>query len=77
MVGALNATSVGKGVSSKPAPPAATTYPSDGKLHMAQPGPYIPGGGLGTNGTTPVYNAKSDYDYESLVRASLLGESTD
>lgn len=67
ITGALNATSVGPGISSLGVAPAATTYPSDGKLHDAEPGPYVPAGGIGTNGTTPVYNAKSDFDYESLV----------
>lgn len=67
VTGALNATSVGTGVPSRGVAPGATTYPSDGKLHQPQPGPYIPGGGIGTNGTTPVYNVRSDYDYESLV----------
>lgn len=70
--GALNATSIGPGISSLGIPPAATTYPSDGKLHDAEPGPYIPAGGVGTNGTTPVYNAKSDFDYESLVGIEQL-----
>jgi len=31
------------------------------------PAPYTPAGGLGTNGTLPVYNVKSDFDYESLA----------
>lgn len=70
VTGALNATSTGSGISSQPAPPAATTYPSDGKLHDAAPAPFVPAGGVGTNGTTPVYNVKSDFDYESLVRQS-------
>lgn len=71
VVGALNATSVGTGISSLGVAPGATTYPSDGKLHQPQPAPFVPGGGLGTNGTTPVYNAKSDFDYQSLVCESL------
>lgn len=50
-----------------PPNPTATTYPSDGQLHDPEPAPYTPAGGLGTNGTEPVYNAKSDFDYESLV----------
>lgn len=66
--GALTATSVGKGISGEEVLPAATTYPSDGKLHNAEPAPYVPAGGVGTNGTIPVYNVKSDFDYESLVR---------
>jgi len=33
----------------------------------------MPAGGLGTNGTEPIYNVKSDFDYESLV--SILSPS--
>lgn len=69
MTGALNATSVGTGIPSLGVAPGATTYPSDGKLHQPQPAPFVPGGGIGTNGTTPVYNVRSDYDYESLALA--------
>jgi Ferritin-like domain len=52
-----------------PPNPTATTYPADGNLHDPQPAPYTPAGGLGTNGTEPVYNAKSDFDYQSLALA--------
>lgn len=65
--GALTASSIGSGISSEGVAPGATTYPSDGKLHDAEPAPYVPAGGVGTNGSTPVYNAKSDFDYQSLV----------
>ncbi|KAJ5160064.1 Protein rds1 [Penicillium canariense] len=67
--GALTASSIGSGISSAGVPPGATTYPSDGKLHNAEPAPYVPAGGVGTNGSTPVYNARSDFDYESLALA--------
>ncbi|KAE8131807.1 ferritin-like domain-containing protein [Aspergillus pseudotamarii] len=67
--GALHASSIGTGVPSPGISPTATTYPSDGQLHDPQPGPYIPAGGIGTGGETPVYNAKSDFDYESLALA--------
>ncbi|KAJ5881199.1 Protein rds1 [Penicillium subrubescens] len=67
--GALTASSIGTGISSGGVAPDATTYPSDGKLHNAEPAPYVPAGGVGTNGSTPVYNAKSDFDYESLALA--------
>jgi len=70
--GALSNSIIGTGIPSLPPNPAATSYPSDGKLHSPQPAPYVPAGGVGTNGTPPVYNAKSDFDYESLVRSSLL-----
>jgi hypothetical protein len=66
--GALTATSIGTGiVEASSIAPAETTYPADGKLHNAEPAPYTPAGGVGTNGSIPVYNAKSDFDYESLV----------
>ena len=66
--GAVNASSIGSGIASSASiNPVATTYPSDGRLHDTQPGPYIPAGGIGTNGSIPVYNAKSDFDFESLV----------
>lgn len=69
--GALTAGPIGPGISPLGIPPEATTYPSDGQLHSPEPGPFIPAGGVGTNGTTPVYNAKSDFDYESLVSLRL------
>jgi hypothetical protein len=65
--GALTASSIGTGISSGGVNPEATSYPEDGGLHRAEPAPYEPAGGVGTNGSTPVYNAKSDFDYESLV----------
>ncbi|PKY03565.1 protein rds1 [Aspergillus campestris IBT 28561] len=67
VTGALNASSIGTGIPTLAALPAATTYPSDGRLHQPEPAPYVPGGGLGTGGNAPVYNAKSDFDYESLA----------
>lgn len=65
--GALSTTVLAASIPALPPNPTATTYPSDGKLHNPEPAPYTPAGGLGTNGTEPVYNAKSDFDYESLV----------
>ncbi|CAI7584709.1 unnamed protein product [Penicillium glandicola] len=67
--GALTASSIGTGISRGGVAAGATTYPSDGKLHQAEPAPYVPAGGVGTNGSTPVYNTKSDFDYESLALA--------
>ncbi|GIJ99845.1 hypothetical protein Aspvir_003853 [Aspergillus viridinutans] len=67
--GAESASSVGSGIPTLGPAPGATSYPSDGKLHEPQPAPYVPAGGVGTNGTTPIYNAKSDFDYESLALA--------
>lgn len=65
--GVLTASSIGSGISSSGPAAGATNYPSDGQLHNAQPAAYVPAGGVGTNGSEPVYNAKSDFDYESLV----------
>ncbi|PKX97543.1 ferritin-like domain-containing protein [Aspergillus novofumigatus IBT 16806] len=70
--GAERASSVGSGIPTLGLAPGATSYPSDGKLHDPQPAPYTPAGGVGTNGTTPIYNAKSDFDYESLALALYL-----
>lgn len=68
VTGALNATStLAMSISSLGISPEATTYPSDGNLNEPQPAPFVPAGGVGTNGTTPVYNAKSDFDFQSLV----------
>lgn len=70
--GALSApTILASSISPLPVDPKATTYPSDGALHDPQPAPYVPYGGLGTN-STPVYNAKSDFDYESLVNPAWI-----
>ncbi|KAJ5832599.1 hypothetical protein N7474_000910 [Penicillium riverlandense] len=65
--GVLTASSVGTGISGGGPAPGATNYPSDGKLHSVQPAGYVPAGGVGTNGSEPVYNAKSDFDYQSLA----------
>ena len=68
--GAVSASTIlASTISPLPVQPTATTYPSDGFLHDPQPAPYLPAGGIGIN-DTPVYNAKSDFDYESLVNAS-------
>ncbi|EFX01588.1 stress response protein [Grosmannia clavigera kw1407] len=51
------------------APPAADAYeyPADGKLHSNEPVPFTPSGGVGTNGSAPVYRVQSDFDYQSLA----------
>ncbi|KAJ5757462.1 uncharacterized protein N7511_006156 [Penicillium nucicola] len=67
--GALTASSVGTGISSGGVMPEATSYPADGLLHHAEPAAYYPAGGVGTNGSIPVYNTKSDFDFESLALA--------
>ncbi len=65
--GALMTTVLAASIPMLPPNPTATTYPSNGRLNDPQPAPYTPAGGLGTNGTEPVYNVKSDFDYQSLV----------
>lgn len=65
--GALSLSVLAPSIPALPPNPTATTYPSDGQLHDPEPAPYTPAGGLGTDGTEPVYNVKSDFDYESLV----------
>ncbi|OIW35481.1 protein rds1 [Coniochaeta ligniaria NRRL 30616] len=52
-----------------PINPDAIVYPADGKLHGPQPMPYTPSGGIGFNGTVPVYKVQSDFDYQSLALA--------
>ncbi len=42
-------------------------YNPDGLLNDPEPIPYEPAGGLGTNGTEPVYRVQSDFDYESIL----------
>ena len=67
--GAVSTTVTGTAIPVLPANPAETTYPSDGALHDPEPAPYTPAGGLGTNGTEPVYKPQSDFDYQSLAVA--------
>jgi len=52
-----------------PPPADSFKYPADGKLHGDQPAPYTPNGGIGTNGSAPVYRVQSDFDYQSLALA--------
>ncbi|MCJ1463064.1 hypothetical protein MMC07_001669 [Pseudocyphellaria aurata] len=65
--GALSLSVLAASIPALPPKPSATTYPSDGQLHNPEPAPYTPAGGLGTDGSEPVYNAKSDFDFESLA----------
>ena len=67
--GALTTAVLAPSIPALPPNPTATTYPSDGQLHNPEPAPYTPDGGLGTNGTEPVYKPQSDFDYESLAVA--------
>jgi Ferritin-like domain len=65
--GALSLSVQAASIPALPPNPTATTYLADGTLQDPQPAPYAPAGGLGTNGTEPVYNAKSDFDFQSLA----------
>lgn len=51
----------------KPPNPTATYYNSDGVPQDPMPAPYVPAGGLGTNGTLPRYMVESDWDFESIA----------
>jgi hypothetical protein len=50
-----------------PPNPTALVYNPNGTLNTQQPIPYQPAGGLGTNGTEPVYRVQSDFDYQSIL----------
>ncbi|APA13208.1 hypothetical protein SS1G_13736 [Sclerotinia sclerotiorum 1980 UF-70] len=65
--GALSTIALASEVPILPPRPAEQTYVPDGTLHDPQPIPYQPAGGLGTNGTEPVYRVQSDFDYQSIL----------
>ncbi|KAM4055552.1 Protein rds1 [Hirsutella rhossiliensis] len=67
--GALSASVVGTAIPSLPPPSDSYKYPADGELHGDQPAPFTPSGGIGTNGSAPVYRVQSDFDYQSLALA--------
>ncbi|KAI1100023.1 ferritin-like domain-containing protein [Jackrogersella minutella] len=67
--GALSTEVTALTIAASPPEPYKLQYPADGKLHQLQPAPYTPGGGLGTNGSEPVYRVISDFDYESVALA--------
>ena len=50
-----------------PPNPTATYYNADGVPQDPMPAPYVPAGGLGTNGTEPRYMVESDWDFESIA----------
>lgn len=54
-------------IESKPPNPTATYYNSDGMTQDPMPAPYVPAGGLGTNGILPRYMAESDWDFDSIA----------
>ena len=53
--GAVSNSPTGATIPVLPPNPTATYYNSDGELQHVQPAPYVPYGGLGTNGTEPRY----------------------
>jgi hypothetical protein len=67
--GALSTTVLAPAIPILPPAPDAYDYPADGELHAPQPAPYTPNGGIGTNGSAPVYRVQSDFDYQSLALA--------
>ncbi|KAK3309464.1 uncharacterized protein B0T15DRAFT_515562 [Chaetomium strumarium] len=67
--GALSTSVIAPSVAAGPPPPQIVAYPADGKLHGDQPMPFTPSGGIGTNGSEPVYKVASDFDYQSLALA--------
>jgi hypothetical protein len=69
--GAISTTVLAPSIPNLPPGPDATSYPRDGKLHGAQPAPYTPSGGLGTNGSEPVYVPQTDFDFQSMVRGPV------
>ncbi|KAF6797620.1 protein rds1 [Colletotrichum sojae] len=68
-IGALSTKVLAPAIPQLPPPVDAYAYPADGALHGDQPAPFTPSGGIGTNGSAPVYRVQSDYDYQSLALA--------
>ncbi|KAL3484910.1 ferritin-like domain-containing protein [Aspergillus germanicus] len=54
-------------IAPKPPNPTATYYNAEGVPQNPMPAPYVPAGGLGTNGTEPRYMVESDWDFESIA----------
>jgi hypothetical protein len=57
---------LGTAIAPLPPNPTATYYNKNGLPQNPMPIPYMPAGGLGTNGTEPRYQVNSDFDYESI-----------
>ena len=66
-IGAVSSSPTAASIPPMPLNPTATYYNTNGKLTEAQPAPYTPAGGLGTNGSLPRYMVESDFDYESIM----------
>ncbi|KAK7746553.1 hypothetical protein SLS62_009350 [Diatrype stigma] len=65
--GAISTSVLASSIPILPAESYKLRYPADGKLHAPQPAPYTPAGGVGTNGSEPVYRVQSDFDYQSVA----------
>lgn len=65
--GALMNSPAGRTIPLLPPNPTALIYNPNGELNNQEPIPYTPAGGLGTNGTEPVYRVQSDFDYQSVL----------
>ncbi|GJD04866.1 rds1 [Colletotrichum higginsianum] len=50
-------------------PSPTTTGAISTSVLASAPAPYTPSGGIGTNGSAPVYRVQSDFDYQSLALA--------
>ncbi|KAJ5264631.1 hypothetical protein N7505_007424 [Penicillium chrysogenum] len=62
-------TTLAASIAPLPPNPTATYYNADGTPKEPMPAPYVPAGGLGTNGTEPRYMVNSDWDFESIALA--------
>ncbi len=69
VTGALSTSVLATSLAPAPPPPQLANYSSDGQLHGPEPLPFTPSGGLGTNGSLPIYKPASDFDYQSLALA--------
>ncbi|PSR82810.1 hypothetical protein BD289DRAFT_483667 [Coniella lustricola] len=65
--GAMSTSVLASSVPILPPEAGKFAYPADGDLHADEPAPYTPAGGLGTNGSEPVYRVQSDFDYQSIA----------
>ncbi|RDW80925.1 hypothetical protein BP5796_05623 [Coleophoma crateriformis] len=65
--GAVSNAPAGTAIPALPPNPTALVYNPNGTLNNQEPIPYQPAGGLGTNGTEPVYRVQSDFDYMSIL----------
>lgn len=67
ITGAISNAPAGTAIPMLPPNPKELTYNPNGQLNAQEPIPYQPAGGLGTNGTEPVYRVQSDFDYQSIL----------